>query len=83
MLCLPDDFLVSKDGTTKSIFKDAMKGIMSEDIIHRKDKIGFETPEIELINILMNDIDDHIDIAKEIPFFNYKNLKKILKIFDK
>ena len=79
MLRLPDDFLVSKEGITKSIFKDAMNGIMPKEIILRKDKIGFATPEIELIKILMNDLDEYIDIAKDIPFFEYKNLKNYLK----
>ena len=78
MLCLPDDFLVSNKGITKSIFKDSMKDIIPEEIIQRKDKIGFETPEFELIKLLMKDIDEFIDIAKEIPFFNYKNLKNYL-----
>ena len=78
MLCLPDDFLVSNKGVTKYIFKDSMKEIMPKEIIQRTDKIGFETPEFELIKILIKDIDEYIDIAKEIPFLNYKNLKNYL-----
>ena len=78
MLRLPDDFLVSNKGITKSIFKESMRDIIPTEIIQRKDKIGFQTPEFELIKILMNDIDEFIDIAKEIPFLNYKNLKKYL-----
>jgi asparagine synthase (glutamine-hydrolysing) len=33
-----------KQGTTKYIFREAMKGILPEDIRQRKDKIGFQTP---------------------------------------
>ena len=79
MFKLPDEFLVSNTGRTKSIFRDSMKGILPNQIIERKDKLGFETPEFVLVKSLLEDIDQIIDIAKEIPFFNYKNLKNYLQ----
>jgi asparagine synthase (glutamine-hydrolysing) len=45
ILGLPESFLVSADGQTKSIFRAAMRGIVPDEIIDRRDKIGFETPE--------------------------------------
>lgn len=41
---LPEAFLVSDRGVTKSVFRDAMQGIVPDPILDRRDKIGFFTP---------------------------------------
>ena len=46
LLGLPEDYLVSVQGETKRIFRTAMQGIVPAPILARKDKIGFETPEL-------------------------------------
>jgi asparagine synthase (glutamine-hydrolysing) len=38
---------IIKDGYTKSILREAMKGILPEEIRLRRDKIGFDTPQDE------------------------------------
>jgi asparagine synthase (glutamine-hydrolysing) len=43
-LSLPEKFLI-RDGTTKIILREAMKGILPERIRCRQDKIGFGTPQ--------------------------------------
>jgi len=45
VLSLPEDYLVSSDGTTKSVFRAAMRGIVPDAVLDRRDKIGFATPE--------------------------------------
>ena len=45
MLRLPENHLVSDTGETKSVFRAAMRGIVPDTILDRKDKIGFEAPE--------------------------------------
>lgn len=42
---LPEEYLISQDGETKHIFKDAMAGIVPRELLDRKDKVGFVTPE--------------------------------------
>jgi asparagine synthase (glutamine-hydrolysing) len=42
---LPENYLVADDGTTKAVFRSAMRGLVPDAILDRKDKIGFETPE--------------------------------------
>jgi len=44
-LSLPESYLVSQKGETKSVFREAMRGLVPDIILDRKDKIGFETPE--------------------------------------
>jgi asparagine synthase (glutamine-hydrolysing) len=45
LLRLPEDFLLGRDGMTKSVFRQAMRGIVPDAILDRRDKIGFATPE--------------------------------------
>lgn len=45
ILSLPENYLLSDDGVTKYIFREAMRGIVPNEILDRKDKIGFETPD--------------------------------------
>ena len=42
---LPESFLIDDDGVTKSVFRSAMRGIVPDAILARKDKIGFEPPQ--------------------------------------
>ena len=47
VLRLPEQYLLAADGTTKSVFRAAMRGIVPDPILDRRDKIGFATPERE------------------------------------
>jgi len=42
---LPDSLLIGPDGTTKYVLRRAMRGIVPDEILDRRDKIGFATPE--------------------------------------
>ena len=44
-LSLPENYLLSDTGETKHVFRAAMRGIVPDAILDRKDKIGFATPE--------------------------------------
>jgi asparagine synthase (glutamine-hydrolysing) len=44
---LPDEYILSKDGESKSVFRKAMRGIVPDQVLDRKDKVGFLTPEKE------------------------------------
>lgn len=52
ILSLPENFLVSKDGLTKNVFREAMRGIVPDKILDRQDKVGFATPEQDWISML-------------------------------
>ena len=61
LFSLPENYLISDDGVTKHIFRNAMKGIVPKEILERKDKIGFEPTEDQWINSLK----PHLNIIKE------------------
>lgn len=45
LLTLPEDYLISQRGETKRILRAAMRGIVPDEVLDRRDKIGFSTPE--------------------------------------
>lgn len=44
LLSLPEEYLVSQNGEGKQIFRHAMRGIVPDKVLDRRDKIGFVTP---------------------------------------
>lgn len=51
-LGLPESYLVTADGTSKAVFRAAMRGIVPDAILDRRDKVGFETPELQWLRAL-------------------------------
>ena len=49
LLSLPNELLIAADGTRKAVFRDAMRGIVPDPILDRRDKLGFPTPEAALL----------------------------------
>jgi asparagine synthase (glutamine-hydrolysing) len=45
LFSLPEDFVIAADGTSKAVFRRAMRGIVPDAILDRRDKLGFPTPE--------------------------------------
>lgn len=48
-LSLPEEYLIGQDGMTKKVFREAMRGLVPDEILARKDKIGFHTPRAEFL----------------------------------
>lgn len=65
---LPESYLVSSDGETKHIFRAAMRGIVPDEILDRRDKIGFATPELNWLRQIRVQARAWIEDAAEIPF---------------
>jgi len=42
---LPEEYIISPTGESKSVFRAAMRGLVPDAILDRRDKIGFATPE--------------------------------------
>jgi asparagine synthase (glutamine-hydrolysing) len=52
VLRLPEEYLLGRDGTSKSVFRRAMRGLVPDAILDRRDKIGFATPEARWLTAL-------------------------------
>ncbi|MBF8176684.1 asparagine synthase (glutamine-hydrolyzing) [Herminiimonas contaminans] len=68
MLSMPERFLVSPSGETKHLFRAAMKGIVPDEVLFRKDKIGFEPPEKEWILSIAGQARTWLSEDMQIPF---------------
>ena len=83
ILSLPEDYLISQKGVTKYIFRKAMTGIVPDQIINRRDKVGFETPEYRWIEFFKKDIDSCLESLSEIDWIDVDLAKKYFsRVFD-
>ena len=44
MFRLPEEHLISRDGTRKHVLREALRGIVPDPVLDRKDKLGFQKP---------------------------------------
>ena len=76
-LSLPEHFLIDSQGTSKAIFRQAMRGLVSDQILDRKDKLGFVTPEKSWLSDLQENL---INTLKQTNLLEFEPLvgKQIL-----
>jgi len=70
LLQLPDEYLISPQGESKSIFRAAMRGIVPDVILDRRDKIGFATPEKAWLKLLSPWVEQVLKDAHDIPLLD-------------
>ena len=77
-LSLPEEYHIGPDGTGKLLFRRAMHGIVPEEILERKDKIGFETPEKNWLTALKPWADSTFrsDAASAVSPLNFQEAQK-------
>ncbi|MDY7010243.1 MAG: asparagine synthase (glutamine-hydrolyzing) [Planctomycetota bacterium] len=77
-MSLPEEYHIAPDGTRKSVFREAMRGIVPEAVLERKDKIGFNTPERSWMSALQRWLESvfNNETAARISAFNLPALKK-------
>lgn len=71
---LPEDYLISDDGETKCVFRAAMRDIMPNELLDRRDKIGFATPEKEWLLGSIQEIRKYFEQSELAPIFNKQAL---------
>lgn len=70
LLSLPESYLLGPDGETKRIFRAAMRGIVPDEILDRRDKVGFQTPEQEWLRGEHKQINLWLSASETLPFIN-------------
>lgn len=78
-LSLPESYLISDEGETKSVFRAAMRGIVPDAILDRKDKIGFQTPERQWLTSMSGVVRQWLSEDASVPFLDQG---KVLQSFD-
>lgn len=80
LLSLPESYLISAKGETKHVFRAAMRGIVPDDVLDRRDKIGFATPEQEWLLSMSDTVRGWLREDLHLPFFNQQ---EVVKTFDR
>jgi asparagine synthase (glutamine-hydrolysing) len=77
LLRLPEEYLIGRDGTTKNVFRRAMRGLVPDEVLDRRDKVGFVTPEQDWLLHLRPWIDQTLDsaYARSIPVLDISALR--------
>ncbi|SVB76807.1 uncharacterized protein METZ01_LOCUS229661, partial [marine metagenome] len=73
---IPDHYLISHGGDSKSILKAAMRGIVPDLVLDRKDKVGFQTPEQDWLRLLSTWVDDMLGQAAEFSWLDVDALRE-------
>lgn len=74
LLSLPENYLISDRGETKSVFRAAMRGIVPDSILDRRDKIGFATPEEIWFKQMKPQLRIWLEDADDLPFLDRHKL---------
>ena len=69
VLALPEEFIIDQEGTSKAVFRHAMRGLVPDAVLNRKDKIGFATSEQRWLTTLRPWVEKTLqsDAAAAIP----------------
>ena len=88
-LSLPEEYLIDMNGRTKSVFREAMRGIVPDAVLDRRDKIGFATPERKWLDVLTPWVEETLSAAGDIPYIapgavhkEWKDIKAKANPFD-
>jgi len=74
LLSLPEAYLISNSGDTKHVFRAAMRSIVPDAILDRKDKIGFETPMQDWLSDLAPTIRECLVETKQVSFLRSEKM---------
>jgi asparagine synthase (glutamine-hydrolysing) len=80
LLSLPENYLISDSGETKHVFRAAMRGIVPDAILDRRDKIGFATPEMDWLRAIAPTLRHWL---AEMPAIAFLNRDALLAAFDR
>lgn len=75
---LPEEYLIDLNGTSKLVFRHAMRGIVPKEILQRKDKIGFATPEQLWLQHLRPSMESILgsEAARRVVFFDSDSFQR-------
>jgi len=75
-LSLPESYILDDQGTTKAIMRSALRGIMPDEILDRRDKIGFGTSELAWLKAIEPWIMTSLAGAERVGILNADALRR-------
>jgi asparagine synthase (glutamine-hydrolysing) len=64
---LPEDHIISAAGSKKAVFRRAMRGLVPDEILDRRDKIGFATPAGSWLLALRPWVEQQLPMIRALP----------------
>ena len=80
LLSLPEDYLIGANGESKRVLRSAMRGIVPDAILDRRDKIGFSTPEASWMRAAADTVRESLEMTRAVPFLR---TDRMLPYFDR
>lgn len=77
---LPEKFLVSKQGETKHILRAALRGIVPDAVLDRRDKVGYATPERDWLRESEIDL---LQLEKSLHALPFLKAKQAVSVVEK
>lgn len=74
---LPEEYLISSSGESKHIFRKAMRNLVPDQVLDRRDKIGYDTPQKSLLSSMNEVFHENIEGLEGNPFFDKKILFQV------
>lgn len=76
-LALPEEYLVAPDASGKAVFRAAMRGLVPDVVLDRRDKVGFSVPIHAWIPELPL-LDDLLEAARDLPCIDPAGIAPLL-----
>jgi asparagine synthase (glutamine-hydrolysing) len=77
-LGVSEDYLLSDTGTTKRLLRLALKDLVSDELINRRDKVGFETPQEDWLQSLINSKSEVLDGVNDFEYLHPVKTRRFL-----
>ncbi|MHB8653646.1 MAG: asparagine synthase (glutamine-hydrolyzing) [Terriglobia bacterium] len=73
---MPEEFLISGQGMTKAILRRAMRGLVPDAILDRRDRVGFPVPALEWLMTLRPWVDKILSEGPGIPALKFGQVRR-------
>jgi asparagine synthase (glutamine-hydrolysing) len=77
VLSLPEEYLISGEGETKSVFREAMRGIVPDAVLDRRDKVGFFVPMGTWVAQIRKNSLDTVHTRQELQILDFNKLTQL------
>ncbi|MFY1020294.1 asparagine synthase (glutamine-hydrolyzing) [Ectopseudomonas khazarica] len=74
MFSLPEHYLVSPSGETKHLLRASLRGIVPDEVLYRRDKVGFATPEQQWLVGMADVVRPWLKTDLGLPFLDQSKL---------
>jgi asparagine synthase (glutamine-hydrolysing) len=76
---LPEEYLLSPQGQTKQILRHAIGDLLPPEVRFRKDKVGFEAPDLAWIRTMSRSAPELTEGLERMPWINHQKVNQLLQ----